>query len=307
MSDVKTVIEFEILSLGLRPHPGNVPPIKNVTQQPDLATASVEFTTVQDAEIALSMASFEFQSTTLGIARPAEYKAAPSQTYDIPDRTFPPKPVLDASDKIYLGNIPVNLGESDVHNFVASFGSLKDFSLVCHRGTGHSLGFAFFRFQDPGKMQSACDGLNGFVLSGCKLDCEKYIPKDIRGNLIPTLQGQLTPAVSAVTSAIAPTVCVVLENMVNADELKDDEEVEEIEEDVKEECEKYGTITEVLIPRPGVGDQKDVGKIFVMYADITGSKRAAQGINGRKFANRTITTHYVSVATFEALKTVHKP
>lgn len=47
-----------------------------------------------------------------------------------------------------------------------------------------------------------------------------------------------------------PTDVLCLLNMVSPDELIDDEEYEEILEDIREECSKYGTVKSIEIPRP---------------------------------------------------------
>eukprot|EP00958_Prasinococcus_capsulatus_P003189 scaffold293_cov267-Prasinococcus_capsulatus_cf.AAC.17 len=43
---------------------------------------------------------------------------------------------------------------------------------------------------------------------------------------------------------------VSLSSCVTADELKDDAEYEEILDDMREECSKYGTVKDIVIPRP---------------------------------------------------------
>lgn len=47
-----------------------------------------------------------------------------------------------------------------------------------------------------------------------------------------------------------PTEVLCLMNMVAPEELLDDEEYEEIVEDVREECGKYGQVKSIEIPRP---------------------------------------------------------
>ena len=65
-------------------------------------------------------------------------------------------------------------------------------------------------------------------------------------------------AVAAPTVVVAtvpvgdPSVVVMLSNMVSIKELKDDEEYEELLEDVKDECSKYGQVKSVVAPRPEV-------------------------------------------------------
>lgn len=58
------------------------------------------------------------------------------------------------------------------------------------------------------------------------------------------------PGMSMVgTSGPAQEVLCLL-NMVTPDELKDEEEYEDILEDIKEECNKYGVVRSIEIPRP---------------------------------------------------------
>lgn len=47
-----------------------------------------------------------------------------------------------------------------------------------------------------------------------------------------------------------PTEVLCLLNMVTPDELRDEEEYEDILEDIREECNKYGVVRSVEIPRP---------------------------------------------------------
>ena len=65
-----------------------------------------------------------------------------------------------------------------------------------------------------------------------------------------------------------------LQNMVTAEELTNDEEYEEIEEDIREECEKYGAVLTFVLPRPpkageppvvGVGKVKHTRFFFFCY------------------------------------------
>lgn len=68
----------------------------------------------------------------------------------------------------------------------------------------------------------------------------------------------------------------------------------EICEDVKEECEKYGEVLDMKVPRPSGGSRQSngVGKIFVKYDHPESARRALQALAGRKFADRTVVTTY---------------
>lgn len=120
------------------------------------------------------------------------------------------------------------------------------------------------------------------------------------------------PAVPAATAAspapaAAPAVtskALMLTNMVEPEELDDDEEFSDILIDVREECEKYGKIVRVVIPRPpkeGVTSPADegqadfgprtssgLGRIFVLY-DSPAAVAAAIGVlNGRTFNEKRV-------------------
>ena len=102
-------------------------------------------------------------------------------------------------------------------------------------------------------------------------------------------------------------------NMVTAEELMDDEDYEgrnlhspsapylsnlipEILEDVREECEKYGGVLEIKIPRPSGGSRQSpgVGKIYVKFDNNEAATKALRALAGRKFSDRTVVTSYFS-------------
>lgn len=102
-------------------------------------------------------------------------------------------------------------------------------------------------------------------------------------------------------------------NMVTPEELIDNDDYEgkpleflkkmvladsmlEICEDVKEECEKYGKVLDMKVPRPTGGSRQSngVGKIFVKFDGPESAGKALRALAGRKFADRTVVTTYFS-------------
>jgi splicing factor U2AF 65 kDa subunit len=99
-------------------------------------------------------------------------------------------------------------------------------------------------------------------------------------------------------------------NMITAEELIDNDDYEgtylvplltrsklicaEICEDVHEECQKYGQILEMKIPRPSGGSRQStgVGKIYLKYDTPESAKKALAALAGRQFANRTVVSTY---------------
>lgn len=77
--------------------------------------------------------------------------------------------------------------------------------------------------------------------------------------------------------------CIVLRNMFNAEEETGDNWVQELEEDVKLECEdKYGPVIHIAV------DQSGDGEIYVKFAEVPMGMNAIKGLNGRFFGGRRV-------------------
>uniref|UniRef100_A0A060T5C0 ARAD1C10802p n=1 Tax=Blastobotrys adeninivorans TaxID=409370 RepID=A0A060T5C0_BLAAD len=77
--------------------------------------------------------------------------------------------------------------------------------------------------------------------------------------------------------------CIVLRNMFNAEEETGDNWVQELEEDVKLECEdKYGPVIHIAV------DQSGEGEIYVKFAEVSMGMNAIKGLNGRFFGGRRV-------------------
>ncbi|KAL1850606.1 hypothetical protein Plec18170_006891 [Paecilomyces lecythidis] len=75
----------------------------------------------------------------------------------------------------------------------------------------------------------------------------------------------------------------------------------EICDDVREECQKYGQVLDLKIPRPSGGSRQSagVGKIFVKFDSVESTTKALKALAGRKFSDRTVVTTYFPEENFE--------
>jgi splicing factor U2AF 65 kDa subunit len=75
----------------------------------------------------------------------------------------------------------------------------------------------------------------------------------------------------------------------------------EIQDDIMEECSKYGKVLELKIPRPSGGSRQiaGVGKIFVKFDTAESAGKALRALAGRRFADRTVVTTFFSEENFE--------
>merc|ERR1712154_515230 len=89
---------------------------------------------------------------------------------------------------------------------------------------------------------------------------------------------------------------ILLSDMVTADDLKDDEEYQEIVDDIREECSKFGVVKSMTIPRPA-GENVMVpglGKVFVEMETVDQAKVAIKELSGRTFENGHVVASYFS-------------
>ncbi|BBN15352.1 splicing factor U2AF 65 kDa subunit [Marchantia polymorpha subsp. ruderalis] len=108
-----------------------------------------------------------------------------------------------------------------------------------------------------------------------------------------SMMSGMLPGMGVMASEV-PTRVVCLSQVVSPDELKEDNEYEEILEDMKEECGKYGTLTNLVIPRPSSSGEEvpGIGMVFVEYIDTQGSAKAKATLHGRRFGGHTVIATY---------------
>lgn len=173
-----------------------------------------------------------------------------------------------------------------------SFGQLRAFNLVKDSATGLSKGYAFCEYVDTSITDQAIAGLNGMQLGDKKLIVQRASVGAKNSQMNAPVQVQV-PGLNLTGGAGPPTEVLCLMNMVIPEELRDEEEYEDILEDIKEECNKYGVVKSVEIPRPIEGvEVPGCGKVFVEFNSVIDCQKAQQNLTGRKFNNRVVVTSY---------------
>ena len=156
------------------------------------------------------------------------------------------------------------------------------------------LGYAFCEYVDITITDQAIAGLNGMQLGDKKLIVQRASVGAKNTSALASAPVQLqVPGMQSVQGPGNPTEVLCLLNMVMPDELTDEEEYEDILEDIREECAKYGTVKSVEIPRPVPGvEVPGCGKVFVEFYSIPDCQKAQHALTGRKFSNRVVVTSY---------------
>uniref|UniRef100_A0A667Y3D7 Splicing factor U2AF subunit n=1 Tax=Myripristis murdjan TaxID=586833 RepID=A0A667Y3D7_9TELE len=284
---------------GLTQAPGN--PVLAVQINQDKNFAFLEFRSVDETTQAMAFDGIIFQGQSLKIRRPHDYQPLPGMSEN-PSVYVPgvvSTVVPDSAHKLFIGGLPNYLNDDQVKELLTSFGPLKAFNLVKDSATGLSKGYAFCEYVDVNLNDQAIAGLNGMQLGDKKLLVQRASVGSKNATLTSINQTPVTLQVPGLMNSSVtqmgglPTEVLCLMNMVAPEELLDDEEYEEIVEDVRDECSKYGQVKSIEIPRPVDGlEVPGTGKIFVEFMSVFDSQKAMQGLTGRKFANRVVVTKY---------------
>lgn len=279
--------------------------------------AFLEFRSIDETTQAIAFDGINFKGQSLKIRRPHDYQPMPGMS-EHPTLTAMPAGVVstvvpDSPHKIFIGGLPNYLNEDQVKELLMSFGQLRAFNLVKDSATGLSKGYAFCEYVDVsltdqggacrrctegggwcGAGSQAIHGLNGMQLGDKKLVVQRASVGAKNANAMAQAPVQIqVPGLQLQSGSGPATEVLCLMNMVMPDELKDDEEYEDIQEDIREECSRYGIVRSVEIPRPVEGvEVPGVGKVFVEFNSVLDCQKAQQNLTGRKFANRVVVTSY---------------
>eukprot|EP00245_Coleochaete_scutata_P006877 TRINITY_DN2168_c0_g3_i1.p1 TRINITY_DN2168_c0_g3~~TRINITY_DN2168_c0_g3_i1.p1 ORF type:complete len:168 (-),score=51.60 TRINITY_DN2168_c0_g3_i1:384-845(-) len=103
------------------------------------------------------------------------------------------------------------------------------------------------------------------------------------------------PAPPVVPPPPQPTRCVLLSNMVGPDEVDAD-----LEDEVVDECGKYGNVEKVVIYKEGdkTSESEEV-KIFVIFKTLAEAEKAYQSLNKRWFGGRQIRAKFHDESAFK--------
>ncbi|CAK8575250.1 unnamed protein product [Lathyrus sativus] len=285
--------------------------VVNVYINHDKKFAFVEMRSVEEASNAMALDGIIFEGAPVKVRRPTDYNPSLAATLG-PSQPNPNLNLgavgltpgsaggLEGPDRIFVGGLPYYFTETQIRELLETFGPLRGFDLVKDRETGNSKGYAFCVYQDLAVTDIACAALNGIKMGDKTLTVRRANqgttqPKPEQESILMHAQQQIALQKLIFQPALVATKVVCLTNAVSPDELKEDEDFEEIIEDMRQECSKFGTLVNVVIPRPQPdGDLSGgVGKVFLEYVDIEGATKARTGLNGRKFGgNEVIAVFY---------------
>ena len=79
--------------------------------------------------------------------------------------------------KLYVGNLPYRMADSDLHEAFSQYGNVSSASVIMDRDTGRSKGFGFVEFDDDNAAEEAMNAMNGQDMDGRSLVVNEARPK----------------------------------------------------------------------------------------------------------------------------------
>eukprot|EP00455_Lapot_gusevi_P055724 TRINITY_DN9100_c0_g1_i5.p1 TRINITY_DN9100_c0_g1~~TRINITY_DN9100_c0_g1_i5.p1 ORF type:complete len:413 (-),score=101.36 TRINITY_DN9100_c0_g1_i5:29-1267(-) len=215
--------------------------------------------------------------------------------------------------RIYVGSIFWELTPEHVKSVFEAFGTIVSCTLMPNPDTGKHKGFGFIEYADEKSAEDAIANMNGFELCGRQLrvgrshTSDSVMPSDVIAMSIqdPTkaavaaLQAQARAMVAQNDQAAKPLPktckCILLKNMIGRNEVDPDLEVE-----VREECENYGEVKQVVvhIDKKTSNDDEAV-LIFVKFASPEAASRARSQLDKRFFGGRVVKAEFFDDGKFD--------
>lgn len=97
------------------------------------------------------------------------------------------------------------------------------------------------------------------------------------------------------------TPFIQINNITTIDQVQDDEYMKWLEQDIRTELEKYGTVDELFIPT-----QKDAGKVFVKYKTNLEAAKFFSVVPTLSYCGRLIGAVFISEQRYEMYKDRNK-
>ena len=85
------------------------------------------------------------------------------------------------SRKLYVGNLPYEIGEAELQELFARAGSVESVSVMRDQATGRARGFAFVEMSNDEEAQTAIRELNASQVGGRSLTVNEARPKAAGG------------------------------------------------------------------------------------------------------------------------------
>ncbi|PIN22484.1 Splicing factor U2AF, large subunit (RRM superfamily) [Handroanthus impetiginosus] len=247
--DLIECINKFLLSSGVNYIRGTEPCISCIIHK-EKGQALLEFLTPEDASVALSFDGIPFAGSNLKFRRPKDYA---NVTTDLPEKSTVAGDsvsgdVVDSPHKIFIGGFPKLITSKMLLEIARAFGPVKAFHFEFNADMDEPC--AFLEYADHSVTSKACAGLNGMKLGGKVVTAVFATPDAVLEN-VGKLPFYGIPE-HAKPLLEKPTSVLKLKNVLDPEGFSSfcESEVDEILEDIRLECSRFGTVKSINVAKP---------------------------------------------------------
>lgn len=311
-------------------HPSEESPVTSCSISEDKTHAVLEFKDKQHIKTCLNLDGTELRSRALRVQKHKSYLShrlaeMKKEIREKEKRERETEAIMSCNifptqeNRVFMGNLPTSLPEEEIRKMLESFGRLKSFSLVKTTAVGgSSRGFCFFEYWDSKVTDKAIEQLNQLEIGDKRIKVQRASQSKSSMPALPGAKGshkkrfseplfkngpsgslsELQPhQLQAVQAALAvpvhaytPSRCLLVLNIVVAQDLVDELEYQEIYEDIWQEACRHGAVETISIPRPSLETYEvppNVGKVYIKFSEVLSAKKMKYYASGKTFNRRT--------------------
>ncbi|XP_073152199.1 uncharacterized protein [Henckelia pumila] len=250
--DLMECINNLLMSSGFSYLQGTQPCISCIINK-EKGQALLEFLTPEDASVALSFGGKSFFGCNLRIRRPRDYTEVTTASPDKPLVAVDSvrNVVEDSPHKIFIGGISKVVSSEMLLEIARVFGPLKAYHFEFIGDSDEPC--AYLEYVDHSVTSKACAGLNGMRLGGRVVTAVIATPDAALLENVGKLPFYGIPEL-AMPLLAKPTSVLKLQNMLDPEGILSlsDTGLEEIMEDIKLECSRFGVVISINVIKPTI-------------------------------------------------------
>lgn len=213
--------------------------------------------------------------------------------------------------ELYVGNLAIGMvSEQMVREFfnTAMAGLAPECATqpaVVNVWMASDMKYSFVEFRTP-ELATTAMSLDKVELCGRSIHVGRpsgYMPAMEGGGLSAMMPMNMSMVGGAALGSLAgpeATKVLILENMLSVEELATDE-YDDIVADIKEECENYGKVEDICVPKPAGEDKvPGLGLGYVFFDEILSAQKAYAALMGRTFDGKKVLCSYLTEEKFAA-------
>jgi splicing factor U2AF subunit len=265
-----------------------------------LEFATEELTNIAYAYTDTPLSETEPQKSTFNIERPEgfivpEKRERPSELSAVERQA---EGQIFGPHALYMSNIPTLLGEEHLTELIKQFGEVREWRVIKDKN-GQSKGVMFFEYGDSEVTTAVLDALKDFKLGENEVKVGRLFSGLRQSRRLADAKVSKFAYIANDSTPCAKSRIMQVLNAIMMEELTDPNEVADVKEQMRLECEKFGPVVNVEIPTTVNGAIGSSGRVFVKFEDVDDCKAAVRRLGGRKFTERTILTGFYPERDFD--------